>query len=95
MGTFIDLVEGKEKMTVKIAGVPVAEIIGMLLGGAVMVAGYCVADGFFAGNMAAGFLGVPANIGQFVVGMVLASSLAAALYKTPVKRYFVHKIDEV
>ena len=95
MGTFIEAMEKKERLTVKIAGIPAAELIGMMLGGIMMVAGYCIADGFFAGNMAAGILGVPANIGQFVVGMVLASSLAAALYKTPAKKYFAYRLDEI
>ena len=60
-----------------------------------MVAGYCIVDGVLAGNMAAGMIGVPANIGQFAVGMVLASALAAALCKTPAKRWFAYIPDEV
>ena len=93
MATFIDAVAKKEKNSLKIAGLPVAEVIGMFLGGVIMVAGYFAADGFLAGNMAAGVLGVPANIGQFIVGMVLASALAAALYKTPAKKYFAYRLD--
>lgn len=67
-------------------------IIGMVLAGIVMAAGYCIVDGVLAGNMAAGFIGLPANIGQFVVGMALASALAAALYKTPAKKWFAYNI---
>ena len=67
-------------------------IIGMVLAGIVMAAGYCIVDGVLAGNMAAGFIGLPANIGQFAVGMVLASALAAALYKTPAKKWFAYNI---
>ena len=67
-------------------------IIGMVLAGIVMAAGYCIVDGVLAGNMVAGFIGLPANIGQFAVGMALASALAAALYKTPAKKWFAYNI---
>ena len=74
---------------------PFRTVIGMVLAGLVMVAGYCIVDGVLAGNMAAGMIGVPANIGQFAVGMVLANVLAAALCKTPAKRWFAYRPDEV
>lgn len=95
MATFIDIMASRGKASARIAGLPLAEIIGMILAGIVMAAGYCIVDGVFAGNMAAGLLGVPANIGQFAVGMVLATALAAALYKTPAKRWFAYRLDEV
>jgi len=74
-----------------IGSVSLAEIIGMILAGAEMVIGYALVDGFFAGNLFAGFLGAPFNVGQFVVGMVLATILAMALWKTPAKKYFVYR----
>lgn len=68
--------------------------IGMVAGGLVMVAGYAVVDGIFAGNLMSGFLGAPFNVGQFVVGMVLASVLSIALCKTPAKKYFTYTLDK-
>jgi len=95
MATFIEWASKREGKTLRIAGIPLFEIMGMVVAGAVMAAGYCIVDGILAGNMAAGLLGVPANVGQFVVGMILASVLGTALYKTPVRRYFAYRLDEV
>ena len=74
---------------------PVIEIVGMVLAGLEMVAGYAIVDGFFAGNPISGLLGAPMNIGQFVVGMVLASILAMALYKTPARKIFAYRLDQM
>ena len=95
MGLFIEVMTKCGKTNLRIAGIPIVEIVGMAIAGVIMAAGYCVVDGVLAGNMAAGLLGVTANIGQFVVGMVLATALAAALYKTPAKKYCAYRIDEV
>ena len=95
MGWFIDYMVKKEKKTFKIAGVPLVEIIGMVIAGIVMVLGYGVADAVLAGNIMTGILSMPANCGQFAAGVVIASVLAAALYKTPAKRYFTYRLDEV
>ncbi|MBR5230344.1 MAG: ECF transporter S component [Firmicutes bacterium] len=95
MAVFIENAGKKGKNHVKLGGIPLIELLGMILGGLVMVAGYSIVDGVFAGNMASGLLGVPANIGQFAVGMILAGALAAALYKTPAKRYFAYRLDEI
>ena len=67
-----------------------AEILGMIAAGIFMVAGYYVAEGIMYGNWVAPALGVPWNIGQFVVGMILATVIAAALSKTPAARYFTY-----
>ena len=67
-----------------------AEILGMIAAGIFMVAGYNVAEGIMYGNWVAPALGVPWNIGQFVVGMILATVIAAALSKTPAARYFTY-----
>lgn len=95
MGWCIDYMVKKETKTIKIAGVPLVEIIGMVLAGIVMVLGYGVADAVLAGNIMTGILSMPANCGQFAAGVVIASVLAAALYKTPAKRYFTYRLDEV
>ncbi len=95
MGLFIDYMVKRSKKTVKIAGVPLIEIIGMIIAGIVMVLGYGVADAVLAGNIMTGILSMPANCGQFAAGVIIASILAAALYKTPAKRYFTYRLDEV
>ncbi len=66
------------------------ELIGMTVSGLFMTAAYYVAEGVMYGNWVAPLAGIPWNIGQFAVGMVIASVLAAALCKTPAKKYFVY-----
>ncbi|MBQ9961452.1 MAG: ECF transporter S component [Firmicutes bacterium] len=70
------------------------KMIGMVLGGLLMVAGYIAVDGIFAGNMMSGILGAPFNVMQFAVGMVLTVVLSGALYKTPIKKYFSYTEDK-
>ncbi|MCI8647656.1 MAG: ECF transporter S component [Firmicutes bacterium] len=93
MGLFIAGTMKKKPFT--IGGVPLMELIGMILAGIVMVIGYYIAEGVMIGNWISPMLGVPWNIGQFVVGMVITGILAAALYKTSAKRYFAYRLDEV
>lgn len=95
MGMFIEAAMKKKKNSVKIAGVPLVQILGMVIAGVVMALGYCLIDGAFAGNMLAGILGIPFNVIQFGVGMVLALMVAMALYKTPAKNLFAYRIDEI
>ena len=95
MGLFIDAMVHRNKASLRIAGVPLIEIIGMIIAGLVMVLGYGVADAVLAGNIMTGILSMPANCGQFAAGVVIASILAAALYKTPARKYFTYRLDEV
>ena len=69
----------------------VMEIVAMVIAGAVMTFGYYVAEGIMYGNWITAAIGIPWNIGQFAVGMVLALILAEALCKTPIKTYFTYK----
>jgi len=69
-------------------------IVGMVISGAFMTAGYYAAEGIMYGNWVVAALGVPWNIGQFVVGMVLALVLAEALCKTPAKKYFTYRLPK-
>jgi uncharacterized membrane protein len=94
MGWFIDFMTKKQGKSLKVCGVPLIEIVGMVIAGAVMVLGYGVADAVLAGNIMTGILSMPANCGQFAAGVVIASVLAAALYKTPAKKYFTYRLDE-
>ena len=66
------------------------ELMGMTISGAFMTAAYYAAEGVMYGNWVVPMAGIPWNIGQFVVGMVIASALAAALCKTPAKKYFIY-----
>lgn len=93
MGLFIAATMKKKQVC--IAGIPVMELIGMILAGLVMVAGYYAAEGIMIGNWISPMLGVPWNIGQFSVGMVIAGILAAALYRTSARRYFAYRLDEL
>ncbi len=95
MGLFIELSMKRKKEPLKIVGVPVVQIIGMVIAGAIMVAGYAMVDGAFAGNMLAGLLGIPFNTIQFGVGIVIALIIVATLYKTPAKKMFVYRIDNI
>ncbi len=92
MGICIDYIAKKKGKTLKLFGVPVVEIVGMAIAGLVMVAGYGVADAVLAGNIMSGILSMPANCGQFIAGMVIASALASALYKTPAEKYFSYNL---
>ncbi len=69
----------------------IMEIAAMVISGAVMTAGYYAAEGIMYGNWVVAALGIPWNIGQFAVGMVLALILAEALCKTPIKAYFTYR----
>ena len=75
-----------------IAGIPASELLGMVLSGLFMVAGYYVAEGLIYGNWLAALVGIPWNIGQFAVGMIVSVPLTALLCKTPAKKYFTYKV---
>lgn len=94
MGLFVEISMKRKKNYVKVAGVPIVQIIGMVIAGVIMVIGYALVDGAFAGNMLAGILGVPFNAIQFGVGIVIALIITATLYKTPAKKMFEYRIDE-
>lgn len=61
------------------------EIVGMVLAGLFMAAGYYFAEGIMYGNWIAAVLGIPWNIAQFAVGIVLAVVLNIALAKTTLR----------
>ena len=49
---------------------------------AIMVVGYCLFDGFLAGNLAAGMAGIPSNLVQAAFGLAASTLLALALRKS-------------
>ena len=49
---------------------------------AIMVVGYCLFDGFLAGNLAAGLAGIPSNLVQAAFGLAASTLLALALRKS-------------
>lgn len=90
MGLFIIWAMNKKGWS--ILGVSIYYFVGMILAGCIMAAGYYVAEGVIYGNFIVAALGIPWNIVQFGTGSVLAVLLAAALYKTPVKRFFTYSL---
>lgn len=66
----------------------VLQVLAMTAGGAEMVLGYYIAECFRSGSMIVPLAAIPPNILQFVVGAILATALAAALYRTPARKYF-------
>lgn len=95
MGAFVEAALKSDKKHITFLGVPLVEIIGMVIGGIIMVVGYGIVEMALTGNIMIGILSMPPNVGQFVVGMVLAVALAASLFKTPAKKYFAYRLDEV
>ena len=56
---------------------------------AIMVVGYCLFDGFVAGNLGAGLAGIPSNLVQAAFGIAASTLLALALRQnTQVRRQF-------
>lgn len=88
MGLFI--LRAMRKPGRSILGIPVYQLFGMILAGIFMAAGYFVAGGVIYGNFIVSAMGIPWNIAQFGVGLMLASILAAALYKTSAGSLFTY-----
>lgn len=57
-------------------------LVAMIPAGIFMVVGYFIAEGVMYGNWIAPWIGVPWNIGQFAVGILLAIVIQKALGKT-------------
>ena len=70
---------------------PLIELLAMFIGGVTMTVGYYIAASLMQGNWYTPLFSVPGNIGQFIIGMILAIALATALYKTPARKFFVIK----
>jgi len=88
MGTFIDVMmkSQSEKSIFKPSAI---RVMGMILSGIWMTVGYYIAGRLIYGNWMVALFGIPWDVGQFIVGIVIASALAAALSRTPAKKYFV------
>lgn len=67
------------------------EILAMVAGGLFMTAGYFVGEGIMYGNWVVAALGVPWNLCQFAVGIMLALVLTEALKKTAFRKYFIYR----
>lgn len=76
----------------KCLGAPVCGMLGMAAATVWMVCGYYVAEGVIYGNWTAPVIGIPWNLLQGGVGLVLACVLGAALEKTSAGRYFTYKM---
>ena len=64
----------------------VLRIVAMVCGGLFMVFGYFIAEGIMYGSWAVAALGIPWNIGQFSVGIILALVISSALNKVGIGR---------
>lgn len=82
-GLIIQTVAKKE--TVSDGRFVAVEIIGMVIAGCFMTAGYFIAEGIMYGNWPVAALGIPWNIGQFAVGTALAVVLNRILGKTSLR----------
>ncbi len=73
----------------------ILQTCAMIAGGLFMTFGYFIAEGIMYGSWAVAALGVPWNIGQFFVGIVLALILTESLKKTSLKKYFIYKKESL
>lgn len=89
MGVVIDYM--KKRGTYKAGGHrSLPELFAMAVAGLEMTAGYYIAASVMHANWFTPLLSVPGNIGQFVVGMLLAEAAVSVLVRTPVSKYLVN-----
>ena len=88
MGWIIDTFEKKGHDRSR-RGVTFPEICAMIIGGGIMAGGYFLAERVMYGNWAIAALGIPWNVGQFILGIAVCAIIAEALCKTPARKYFV------
>lgn len=69
-----------------------AEVLGIVLGGLVMTAGYFLVEVPMYGHWGTALAEVPWNIAQFAVGGVVATAIAAPLSKTSARQYFAYPL---
>ncbi|MGI6732116.1 MAG: ECF transporter S component [Anaerovoracaceae bacterium] len=75
-------------------GMPLYHLVGMIFAGIFMVAGYYLAEGVIYGNFVVPVLSIPWNVGQFIVGLGVASIVSSALIKTPARKFFTYQFAE-
>ncbi len=78
-----------EKLPIKSNGIMV---FAMIMGGILMVAGYYVAEGVLYGNWVSPMIAVPWNVGQVIVGIALAMTVAFALSNTSLRSQFEYPV---
>lgn len=83
-----------KKKWIMVGKLPLGAVVGMVISGIVMVIGYFLAEGIMYNSWAVAALGIPWNIGQFAVGLVIAWVLTAGLQKTPARKFFAYRFDE-
>lgn len=71
-----------------------AETSGMIAAGIFMVVAYYFAEGIMYGSWVTPLLGIPWNIGQFAVGLVIAILISEALSRTPARSYFAYRCSD-
>ena len=90
MGSALETLEKRGNLT-RFEKIPKLEIFAMFLAGLEMVAGYYFAEVIMYSSWLVPLPTIPANAMQALVGMILAALIAAALYRTPIKKYFAIK----
>ena len=79
---------GSERKNHLLLGVPLHQFVAMTCGGLYMAAVYYLAEGLMYGNWIVPLVaGVPWNIAQFAVGIVIAVVIEKALAATPAKKF--------
>lgn len=69
----------------------ILQVLAMTAGGLFMVLSYFIAEKVMYGSWAVAALGVPWNIAQFAVGIVLALVLTESFKKTAFRKYILYK----
>lgn len=66
------------------------EVVAMIIAGVFETLAYFIAEGIMYGNWAVALTGIPWNVGQFAVGMVVATIICKALIRTPARKFFAY-----
>ncbi len=82
-----------KKKWIMVGKMPLGAIVGMIVSGVVMVIGYFFAEGIMYHSWEVAALGIPWNVGQFVVGLIIAWIVTVALLKTPARKFFAYKFE--
>lgn len=86
VGIFLKMDGDSQKST----AIPLKGLVGMAVATIFMTAGYYVAEAVMYGSWIAPVVGIPWNLLQGCVGIVVAYVLTAALKKTSAARYFTY-----
>ena len=95
LGLLIEKIISSDKPQLKFLNTPISEILALSISGFVMVIGYYIAKAVMINNWIVPLVGIPANIFQFSVGLLIAILVSNTLYKTSSKSLFVYRLDKL